>query len=57
MNKDMSDILTPQNCDISDFIYSEHLTTLVAIFNNSMNNFWLGNYEKIDDDVVSRSSK
>lgn len=56
MIKDLNEILTPQVVDASDFLETEHLTTVIACIHKDNIQEWLNVYEKLSEYVVPRSA-
>lgn len=56
MLTNLCEVLTPQTVKATDFIETEHLTTLVALIQERLVEDWLNSYEKFSDYVVPRSS-
>ncbi|CRH03084.1 vacuolar ATP synthase subunit c, putative [Plasmodium relictum] len=55
--RNLNEILTPQTVNESDFIETEHLTTLVACVPKNLVEEWKSNYEKFCEYVVPRSTE
>lgn len=55
--KDLSEILRGKIVKKSDFVYSDNLTTLIAIVPKSNIEDFLAKYEKIHDCVIPGSAK
>merc|ERR1719408_1178278 len=57
MSKDMIDILTPSVVSPSDFVYTEHITTVVMILPQTSVEPFLKSYESYAEKVVPLSAK
>ncbi|CRG93316.1 vacuolar ATP synthase subunit c, putative [Plasmodium gallinaceum] len=55
--RNLNEILTPQTVSESDFIETEHLTTLVACIPKNLVEEWKNTYEKFCEYVVPRSTE
>lgn len=57
MARDLVDVLTPEIVEDGDFIYTQHLTTLVMIVPQVNMEAFLKGYERYTDNVVPASAK
>ncbi len=57
MQRDLVDLLTPNCVEDSDFVYSEHLTTLIVVIPRGCECDFITNYESFDKFVVPESGK
>ena len=56
VQRDLIDVLTPETITPDDFVYTEHLTTLVVVVPRGAEKEWLSSYEALDPYVVPQSS-
>jgi len=62
MGRELVDVFTPDEVTMKgtatdDFIYTEHLTTVIVIIPRGMDKEFVGTYEKFHEKVVPRSAK
>ena len=57
VQRDLVDVLTPESVAVDDFVYTEHLTTIVVVIPRGMDVDFLNQYEKFDEYVVPESAK
>jgi V-type H+-transporting ATPase subunit C len=56
VQRDLVDLLTPETVKEGDFVYSEHLTTVVVVVPRGADDDFLCHYESFDDFVVPESA-
>ena len=57
VQRDLVDLLTPQSVQEGDFVYSEHLTTLVVVVPRGADPEFLAQYQSFDQYVVPESAQ
>ena len=57
IQRDLVDLLTPEVVEKDDFVYSEHMTTLVLVVPRGADHEFLAHYQSFDEYVVPESAK
>eukprot|EP00917_Polyrhabdina_sp_WS-2016_P026883 GHVP01057558.1.p1 GENE.GHVP01057558.1~~GHVP01057558.1.p1 ORF type:complete len:382 (-),score=65.15 GHVP01057558.1:350-1495(-) len=57
VTRNLADVIKPENVDSKDFIYSQHLVTVLAVVPVPEEDRWIKSYETLCDRVVPRSAK
>lgn len=57
IQRDLVDLLTPETVQEGDFVYSEHLTTLLVVVPRGVDPDFLAQYQSFDEYVVPKSAK
>jgi V-type H+-transporting ATPase subunit C len=57
VQRDLVDLLTPETVQESDFVYSEHLTTLIVVIPRGADEEFLSHYSSFDQYVVPESAQ
>ena len=57
VQRDLVDLLTPDSVSVDDFVYSEHLTTLVVVVPRGADHEFVAQYSKFDEYIVPDSAK
>jgi V-type H+-transporting ATPase subunit C len=57
IQRDLVDLLTPENVKDGDFVYSEHLTTLIVVVPRGADNEFINHYHNFDQYVVPGSAE
>jgi V-type H+-transporting ATPase subunit C len=57
LNKDLSEVLTHENCSREDFINTDYLKTFLVIVPKKDIEVWINSYESLTNRVIPRSTK